>query len=115
MPPSKRARRSSSVQEVTVTAPRMGRFESGLYDRKQMTPQQRQAEAIDVATGFISPIGITRGIDIRKLSKMQKLGEKSATAGSSVPVDNLANQDSEKYAKGGMVRKSKTSAKRKSR
>lgn len=48
--------------EVPVTAPRMSKFEEGLYDRAQMTPEQRRREAIDMALGFAGgPIaGVTR-------------------------------------------------------
>ena len=48
--------------EVSVTAPRMSKFEEGLYDRAQMTPEQRRQEAIDMALGFAGgPIaGVTR-------------------------------------------------------
>jgi hypothetical protein len=115
MPSTKTPRQKrSDIQEVAVTAPRMSSFEKGLYDRAQMTPQQKRDEALDMAVGFSTPIHIPK-IDIRKLSSAKRAMSDFLTKASS-GVDNVAkaatDDEDNKYAKGGMVKSRDGIAKR---
>lgn len=107
--------------EVVVTAPRMGRLERAQYDdaaRQGLTPEQykkKQEDMLDMAMGFSGPMALSK-IDLRKMSKLKRLGQDFATRVSG-SADNVAvaatNKDEEKkYAKGGLVRSRDGIAKR---
>lgn len=98
--------------EVVVSAPRMGKFEEGMYDYSEAearkTPEQKREEMTDMAMGFSGPMRLAGKIDLRKLSKAKKWGQDllSRVSGS---ADNVAlaatNKDEDKkYARGGMVK-----------
>ena len=98
--------------EVVVSAPRMGRLERAEYDdaaRQGLTLEQyrkKQEDMVDMAVGFSGPMALSK-IDLRKLSKLKRLGQDFATRASS-GADNVAvaatDKDKEKkYARGGRI------------
>lgn len=94
--------------EVVVSAPRMSKFEEGLYDRGQMTRQQKMDEAMDIAMGFSGPVALSK-IDLSKASRVAKWGKDVASRIVGSSADNVARaattkDDDKKYAKGGRVR-----------
>ena len=105
--------------EVVVTAPRMGKFEEGMYDyhekESRKTPEQKRKEMLDLAVGFSGPMALSK-IDLRKMSKLKKLGQDFATRASS-GADNVAvaateKDEEKKYARGGLVKSRDGIAKR---
>jgi hypothetical protein len=97
--------------EVEVTAPRMGRLERAEYDyaaRQGLTLEQyrkKQEDMVDMAMGFSGPMAISK-IDLRKMSKLKRLGQDFATRASS-GADNVAvaatKDEEKKYARGGRI------------
>jgi hypothetical protein len=97
--------------EVSVTAPRMNKFEEGLYDRRQMTPKQKRDEAVNMAIGFaLPPAGARNRIDYSKghvaddkiVDTLIESGKFAAETGVGQFInDRFLNK---KYARGGVVK-----------
>lgn len=106
-------KKNDDVYEVPVTVPRMGFVEKQNYDaakRQGLTPKQyrkKQDDMLDLAMGFSGPMALSKGVDLRKMSKLKRWGQDLLSRASS-GTDNVAgaatnNDDDKKYARGGRI------------